>query len=99
MKTATVDPLNSPKHRNIAHKGAYTTGQRSLAERVKIGLEMVYASTVVVKYCTTYISIKVETPRVVDGKNLKLLDLQYESDGIKKVVGKDNIVYRIPKQM
>lgn len=99
MKTATVDPLNSPKHRNIAHKGAYTHSQRRLAERVKIGLEMVYASNVVLKYCTTYISIKVETPRIVDGKNLKLLELQYEQDGIKKVVGKDNIVYRIPKQM
>ena len=55
MKTTTVDPLNRPKHRNIAHKGAYTHSQRRLAERVKIGLEMVYASNVVLKYCTTYI--------------------------------------------
>lgn len=76
----------------------YTEAERVRAERMKLGLEMVYsAKGVYINPRNKYITIKIDNPTVKDRKNLVLLEQDYERDGVKKVVTAQGVIYRIPK--
>ena len=77
----------------------YTEAERVRAERMKLALELCYsAKYFYINPRGRYITIKVENPRVIDRRNLELLESDYESQGITKVVTAQGITYRIPKK-
>lgn len=90
---ASVDAVK----RSSTEKLAYSDLQRLQAERMKIGLEMVYANDVYINYRKKFISVKIDQPAVKDLKNLRALEKQYEEAGIEKLISPQGVIYRIPK--
>jgi hypothetical protein len=84
--------------RAIAMWSHYTDRERVRAERMKLGLEMVYnAKGIHINPRGKFIAIKVDQPQVRDRKNLALLEKDYELLSITKVVTEQGVTYRIPK--
>ena len=84
--------------RAVAMWSHYTDRERVRAERIKIGLEMVYnAKGVHINPRGKFIAIKVDQARVRDRKMLALLEKDYELLSITKVVTEQGVTYRIPK--
>ena len=84
--------------RAIAMWSHYTDKERVRAERIKIGLEMVYnAKGIHINPRSKFIAIKVDQPLVRDRKTLALLEKDYELLAITKVVTEQGVTYRIPK--
>jgi hypothetical protein len=84
--------------RAVAMWSHYTNQERVRAERMKLGLEMVYhAKAIYINPRGKFIAIKVDQPQVRDRKNLALLEKDYELLSITKVLTEQGITYRIPK--
>ena len=84
--------------RAVAMWSHYTDRERVRAERIKIGLEMVYnAKGVHINPRGKFIAVKVDQAQVRDRKMLALLEKDYELLSITKVVTEQGITYRIPK--
>ena len=84
--------------RAVAMWSHYTDQERVRAERMKLGLEMVYnAKGIHINPRGKFIAIKVDQPLVRDRKNLALLEKDYELLSITKVVTEQGVTYRIPK--
>ena len=84
--------------RAVAMWSHYTDQERVRAERMKLGLEMVYhAKAIHINPRGKFIAIKVDQPQVRDRKNLALLEKDYELLNITKVLTAQGITYRIPK--
>ena len=84
--------------RAVAMWSHYTDKERVRAERMKLGLEMVYnAKGIHINPRGKFIAVKVDQPQVRDRKNLALLEKDYELLSITKVVTEQGITYRIPK--
>jgi len=84
--------------RAIAMWSHYTDRERVRAERMKLGLEMVYhAKGIHINPRGKFIAVKVDQPQIRDRKNLALLEKDYELLGITKVLTKQGVTYRIPK--
>ena len=81
----------------VAMWSHYTDAERVRAERMKLGLEMVYSGTVYISPRGKFISVTINKPQVRDRKNLTLLESDYEKAGIKKVVSAQSVTYRIAK--
>jgi hypothetical protein len=76
----------------------YSSAQRTRAERMVLGLGMVYsAKGIHINPRQKFITIKVDGAQVKDNKTLALLEKDYEAEGITKVVSAQGIIYRIPK--
>lgn len=75
-----------------------TSDERSRAERLKLGLEMVYSSAVSIIYRKHYIAVKVAGPKVSDMYNLLMLEREYNKEGITKERLDDEVVYRIERK-
>jgi hypothetical protein len=77
----------------------YTDTERTRAERIKLGLELVYyAKGIYINPRGKFIAIKVDNAKVRDRKNLALLESDYDKAGIAKVVTAQGVTYRIPRQ-
>ena len=84
--------------RAAAQWSHYTEAERVRAERMKLGLELVYSCRAIyVNPRNRFITIKVEQARVRDRANLALLEKDYELQGIKKAQSDQGVIYRIPK--
>ena len=84
--------------RAVAMWSHYTDKERVRAERMKLGLEMVYnAKGIYVNPRGKFIAVKVDKPQVRDRKNLALLEKDYELLGITKVLTEQGVTYIIPK--
>lgn len=84
--------------KSYAASTSYTEAEKVTAERVKLGLEMVYsAKAVYITYRKKFVSIKLDQARVRDRVNLKFLEAEYETKGYVKAVTDQGITYRIPK--
>jgi hypothetical protein len=84
--------------RAVAMWSHYTDKERVRAERMKIGLEMVYyAKGIHINPRGKFIAIKVDQPQVRDRKMLALLEKDYQLLAITKVVTEQGVTYRIPK--
>ncbi len=78
----------------------YTEAERVRAERMKLALEICYsAKNFYINPREKFITIKIECPRVVDLANLRLLEEDYEREGVAKIVTAQGITYRIPKKV
>ena len=76
----------------------YTDTERTRAERIKLGLELVYyAKGIYINPRGKFIAIKVDNAKV-RVKNLALLESDYHKAGIAKVVTAQGVTYRIPRQ-
>lgn len=86
--------------RNFAMSTKYTESQKIQAERMKLGLDMVYSSPkeIFINYRKRFIAIKIEKPTVRDRQNLKLLEAEYAERGIVKKVTAQGIIYEIPNK-
>jgi hypothetical protein len=89
--------MRDARMRAVAMWSHYTDKERVRAERMKIGLEQVYAGMVYVNPRGKFIAVKVDQPQIRDRKTLALLEQDYVSEGITKVLTKQGITYRIPK--
>lgn len=81
----------------VAMWSHYTEAERTRAERMKLGLEMVYSGTVYLSPRGKFIAVKVDKAQVRDRKTLALLEGDYEKAGITKAVSPQGVTYRIPK--
>lgn len=107
MKDRVIDTQEAPNKwwaaRDARMKSAamwthYTDKQRVRAERMALGLDMVYANKGIhINPRIKFITIKVDNAYVKDNKTLALLEKDYEAEGITKVVSAQGIIYRIPK--
>lgn len=85
--------------RAIKQWSHYTEDQKIEAERVKLGLELVYSfKRIFVNPRDKFITVKVENARVKDRKNLALLEKEYEARGYIKASSPQGVIYRIPKR-
>ena len=85
--------------KSYAASTLYTEAQKVRAERMKLGLEMVYsARSAFITYRKKFVTIKLDQARVRDRKTLALLEQDYTAQGdITKVVTDQGITYRIAK--
>jgi hypothetical protein len=82
--------------RSAVNSSLFSDSQKLRAERVKLALELVYnADKFYIEFRKKFIIVKVEKPRVKDRKTLALLEQDYESEGIDKVLTKQGFIYRI----
>jgi hypothetical protein len=90
--------MRDARMRAIANWSHYTDKQKVQAERIKLGLELVYSTTkIYIDPRKNFITIKVENARVRDKANLAMLEEDYEKAGITKIITPQGISYRIPK--
>lgn len=86
------------KARSYAASTHYTEQERNQAERVRIGLSMVYdAEAIYVTYRKKFVAIKLENARVTNKRQLADLETYYANQGIEKVESPQGIIYRVPK--
>ena len=85
--------------KSYAASTLYTDAQKVRAERMKLGLEMVYsARSAFITYRKKFVTIKLDQARVRDRKTLALLEKDYTAQGdITKVVTDQGITYRIAR--
>jgi hypothetical protein len=85
--------------KSYAASTLYTEAQKIRAERIKLGLEMVYsAKNIFITYRQKFVTIKLDQARVKDSKTLKLLEQDYEKLGdITKILTDQGITYRIAR--
>ena len=108
MLTVSLDTKESPnkffalqdrRMRNHANKTLYTTAQQIRLDRIKLALEMVVRGTVYdVSYGKKSASVKVQDgATIVDKKTLKLLESDWEKEGIYKKVSAQGFQYHMPR--
>lgn len=85
--------------KSYAASTLYTEAQKVRAERMKLGLEMVYAArSAYITYRKKFVTIKLDQARVRDRRTLALLEQDYTAQGdITKVVTDQGITYRIAR--
>lgn len=108
MKTLELDTRESnnkwwsiqdARMKSIANASHYTEAEKVTAERMKLGLDMVYFNHGIhINYRQKFITIKIDKPKVRDSKTLKLLESDYEKLGVQKLESNQGVIYRIPKK-
>ena len=85
--------------KSYAASTLYSEAQKVRAERMKLGLEMVYsARSAFITYRKKFVTIKLDQARVRDRKTLALLEQDYTTQGdVTKVVTDQGITYRIAR--
>jgi hypothetical protein len=85
--------------KSYAASTLYTDAQKVRAERMKMGLEMVYsARSAFITYRKKFVTIKLDQARVSDRKTLALLEQDYTAQGdVTKVITDQGITYRIAR--
>lgn len=104
MKTQSLNTQEAPNKwwaardarvRNYANSTLYTEQQRIAAERMKLGLELVYqAKNIYIAYGKTGISLKVDGARVKNRKELAIMEEGWSALGFTKRVSPQGIIYR-----
>ena len=86
--------------RSAVNSSLFSDKQKIRAERVKLGLEMVYhADKVYIEFRKKFISIKVNHPSVRDRKGLSLLETCYKNEGFEKCKTAQGVTYRIFREL
>ena len=107
MQTRDLDTLSAPnkwvaardaRMRNYIKSSLYNEVEKLKAERMRLGLELVYSvKDIHINYRDRFIAIKLDNPSVKDNKTLRLLEADYAKQGIVKRTSAQGIIYRIPK--
>ena len=84
--------------RSFANSSLYTEAEKNRAERMRMGLTLVYAGKEFhIEYRKKFISVKIDKATIRDRKCLALLESDYEVLGVVKRVTNQGVTYRIPK--
>lgn len=85
--------------KSYAASTLYTEAQRLRAERMKLGLEMVYAArNIYITYRKKFIAIKLDQAQVRDRRTLAVLEKDYtECQDVTKIQTAQGITYRIAR--
>ena len=85
--------------RSAVNSSLFTDAQKIRAERVKLGLEMVYnGEKFYIEFRKGFISVKVNKPEVRDRKGLALLEMCYKNEGFEKCKTSQGFTYRLFKK-
>ena len=85
--------------RSYAASTSYTEAEKIRAERMKLALELVYgAKGIYVTFRKKFVVIKVDGAYVKDKQNLRLLEQDYEKQGVTKTVTAQGVSYRVAKE-
>lgn len=80
--------------RNIVNASKYSEQDKIRAERMKLVLELVYwAKGIHVNFRKTKIAIKVDSATVKDRSQLKLLEQDWEKQGVTKTLSPQGVIY------
>ena len=83
--------------RNAVNSTHYTSTQRTVVERMKLALELVYSARIYVAYGKKGVSIKLDNPRVRNRKELRLLEQDWAAKGVFKKESAQGITYRLTR--
>jgi len=85
--------------RSAVNSSLFTEAQKIRAERVKLGLELVYnGEKFYIEFRKGFISVKVNKPVVRDRKGLALLEMCYKNEGFEKCKTAQGFTYRLFKK-
>jgi len=80
--------------RNIVNASHFTEADKIRAERMKMVLGLVYAAKgIYVNFRKTKIAVKVDSPFVKDRSQLKLLEQDWEKQGVTKTQSAQGVIY------
>ena len=89
---------NDAHMRSVAKSSLYSDSQKARAERMRYALELVYnGKNFYIQYGKKAISIKIDHAIIKDRKTLRLLEADYEVEGIVKKLSAQGVVYNIPR--
>lgn len=107
MQESTLDTKQAPnaffaardaRMRNYAQGSSYSAAEKLRAERMKLGLELVYAADEIhINYRGKFIAVKLSNARVRDRDSVNALEAAYAVEGIVKRVSAQGTIYRIPR--
>jgi len=107
MKTQDLDRKKSPcawwavqdaRMASIKNESHYSAAQKIAADSMAQVLPLVYSTKEVhINYRQRFITIKVDSPRVIDRKNLAFLEEDWSKKGYKKLATDQGVIYRIPR--
>ncbi len=107
MKSHGIDNEESPskwaaaydaRMRNIEVGSTYTYAEKTRADRMKYALELCFnAKEFHINYRQKFIAVKIDSPELKDRKSLRLLEGDWEKEGIVKRASAQGIIYRIPR--
>jgi len=82
--------------KSAVNASRFSDSQKLRAERMKLGLELVYsAEQVSITNCKKWIRVKVHKATVKDQKHLRLLESDWALEGITKVYTEQGIIYHV----
>ena len=82
--------------KSAVNASRFSDSQKLRAERMKLGLELVYsAEEVSITNCKKWIRVKVHKATVKDRKHLALLESDWALEGITKVFTNQGVIYHI----
>jgi len=82
--------------KSAVNSSKFSEKQKVQAERVKLGLEIVYsAESVLITFCNKWIRVKVKNGIVRDKKGLQMLEKDYAAQGYTKLSTPQGIIYRV----
>lgn len=80
--------------RSAVNATRYSDELKVRAERMKLALDLVYAhKSIHINFRKTKISVKVDRAVVVDRKNLRLLEQDWEAQGVTKTQSPQGVTY------
>ena len=83
--------------RSAVNSSLYTEKQKVRAERLKMALGLfVRAEEIFIEYRKTFISVKVHKPRLVNRKELAMIEGDWSKENIVKVMTSQGFTYRLP---
>ena len=104
MHTVTLNTEEAPnkfwayrdaRMRNYANSTRYDSATKIRAERMKLVLEMLYASRAVyIAYGKRGVSLKVDRASVRDKRELAVMEALWASEGTVKKVSAQGVIYR-----
>ena len=82
--------------RNLANKSHYSYKIQTQVERMKMVLSLLYTARGIYEaYGKRGVSIKLDQARVVDRKNLELIEIEWADLGVTKRVSEQGVIYRL----
>ena len=82
--------------KSAVNASRFSYSQKLRAERMKLGLELVYhAEQVSITNCKKWIRVKVHKATIKDRKHLALLESDWALEGITKVYTDQGVIYHV----
>ena len=106
MRAVSIDTQEAPNKwwaardaqmRSAVNATSYSDREKTRAERMRSVLTLVYDGNFYISFGRRGITVKVDRARIVDRKNLQILEQDWEMEGIRKRISPQGVVYNIPR--